>query len=111
LTSGVLGALLHLFFADGNSCLVGASGAIYGLFGAVAVLRPNLQMVLIIFPFFPIKVKYLFPMIMLFDFCMAIFSETSKIGHWCHVGGGVVGVFMALACADFASRSYGDEDE
>ena len=68
--------------------MVGASGAIYGVLGAVAVLNPNLQ----VFVFFiPMKIKY---MIVLFAL-ISIFlmgGDGSTIAHAAHLSGLIIGL-------------------
>ena len=51
----------HLLMAL-NGRMVGASGAIFGIVSAFSTLFPNARMMFMFIPF-PIKAKYLFPII------------------------------------------------
>ncbi|UOY09980.1 rhomboid family intramembrane serine protease [Methanonatronarchaeum sp. AMET6-2] len=46
--SGVVGGLAHVVFMD--SFVVGASGAIFGVFGALNMLAPNMRIFLVVIP-------------------------------------------------------------
>jgi membrane associated rhomboid family serine protease len=74
---------------------VGASGAIYGLLAAFAMLFPNTQLIMLFFPV-PIKAKYAVPLIIiLFDFTVGVASfGQSGIGHFAHIGGAVSGFLL-----------------
>ncbi len=76
------------------SPMVGASGAVFGILAAFAVIYPNLPLYLFFVPV-PIKAKYL----IIGYFLIELFSGFSGIGvfggsnvaHWAHVGGAIVG--------------------
>lgn len=77
-----------------NRSMLGASGAIYGLLMAIALLFPNLQFMLI-FPPIPIKAKYM----ALILGGIAVFSEFSRqegdvVAHSAHLGGMIFAFFM-----------------
>ena len=79
------------------SKMLGASGAVSGLFMAFAVLYPNLPLQIMFIPV-PIKAKYLVGGYFLMDLYFAItrksmFSGVS-IAHWAHVGGAIVGFII-----------------
>ncbi|WGI18035.1 rhomboid family intramembrane serine protease [Methanonatronarchaeum sp. AMET-Sl] len=48
LVAGVIGGLAHVVFME--SYVVGASGAIFGVFGALTMLAPNMRIFLIVIP-------------------------------------------------------------
>lgn len=74
--------------------MVGASGAIFGVLAAFAIIYPNLPLYLFLIPI-PIKAKYL----IWGYFFLEVFSGITNIGifgpsntaHWAHVGGAVIG--------------------
>lgn len=75
--------------------MIGASGAIYGVFAAFAVLFPNVRVVFILFPV-PTKVKWFFLFILAFE----LWAGTSEIfymfANYAHVGGLIIGLVLGL---------------
>lgn len=76
--------------------MLGASGAVYGVMVAFAVLYPNESMIFLFIPY-PIKAKYLVPVIVGLDVFLGIgnFSE-DNIAHFAHIGGAVAGFLLIL---------------
>lgn len=74
--------------------MVGASGAIFGVLAAFAVLYPNLPLFIIFIPI-PIKAKYLIGGYFLLDLYGGITGQAilgpSNVAHWAHIGGAVIG--------------------
>ncbi|MCL2549556.1 MAG: rhomboid family intramembrane serine protease [Methanimicrococcus sp.] len=88
LVSGVIAAL-GFILVEGNTYvgLVGASGAVYGVLGAIGMLKPNMKVYLY---FIPMKIKY---MILIFIFISLMFmGSSSLIAHAAHLSGIVVGL-------------------
>ena len=75
------------------SNMVGASGAIYGLLLAFAVLYPDEKLMLIFFPV-PIKAKYFIPIMVLIEFYMG-YQNIGNVAHFAHLGGGLIGFLLA----------------
>ncbi|MBT8263053.1 MAG: rhomboid family intramembrane serine protease [Bacteroidia bacterium] len=73
---------------------VGASGAIYGILVAFAMMFPNIELMLIFLPI-PIKAKYFVPVIILGDLIFGITGSPLGIAHWAHIGGALIGFIMA----------------
>ena len=73
--------------------MVGASGAIYGILVAFAVLFPNTQLMLL-FPPIPIKAKYLVGFLMIISLYFSFVEDGSNIAHLAHLGGGVIGFIL-----------------
>lgn len=77
--------------------MVGASGAIFGVLVAFAVLYPNLPLMLMFIPF-PIKAKYLIGGYFLMDVYAAITGNNiigpANTANWAHIGGAVVGFII-----------------
>jgi hypothetical protein len=82
-----------------KSTVVGASGAIYGLLVAFALMVPNAELALLFIPV-PIKAKYFVPGILAIDLFLgfnggSIFGAGSTgIAHFAHVGGAITGFLM-----------------
>ncbi len=74
--------------------MVGASGAIFGILAAFAVLFPNLPLYIMFIPI-PIKAKYLIGGYFLLDLYSGVTGQAilgpSNVAHWAHIGGAVIG--------------------
>ncbi len=73
---------------------VGASGAIYGILVAFAIMFPNIELMLIFLPI-PIKAKYFVPGLIAMDLIFGITGTQLGIAHWAHIGGAIFGFIMA----------------
>lgn len=79
-----------------NGAMVGASGAIMGLFAAFAFLYPNLQLQIIFIPY-PIKAKYFMPIYMGIELFLGVTNfEWDNIAHFAHIGGAIFGLILML---------------
>jgi len=79
-----------------NQGMVGASGALFGLLAAFAMLFPNTQLMLL-FPPIPIRAKYFIGFYLLYEVYMSFFSSsTDNIAHLAHVGGAIVGIVFVI---------------
>lgn len=77
-----------------NVTMVGASGALYGVLVAFAVMFPNAELMLIFLPI-PIKAKYFVPLILVMDLFFGFSSYSmGPIAHFAHVGGAVTGFLI-----------------
>jgi len=93
--SGILGGLGWSLLSPYGSC-VGASGAIFGVLGAYAALYPNRELVLIFFPFMPIKAWVFVLLIGLYEFVNTLaLGVGGHIANAAHLGGGIVGYIYA----------------
>lgn len=73
---------------------VGASGAIFGLFTAVALLFPNSEFYVFFIPF-PIKAKYLLIAAVIISVYLGMMNYSGDhIGHFAHLGGIVTGFIL-----------------
>jgi membrane associated rhomboid family serine protease len=74
--------------------VVGASGAIYGILVAFAMMFPNAQLLFLFLPF-PIKAKYFVPLLVVSDLFFGFTSYSAgPIAHFAHVGGALFGFIM-----------------
>lgn len=82
------------FFYGNTIPMVGASGAIFGLLTAFAVMFPNKKLMLLFLPF-PIKAKYFVPGMILFELFMGINnSPGDNTAHFAHLGGALFGYLL-----------------
>lgn len=77
---------------DFRTPMVGASGAIYGILIAFAVLYPDEKLMLIFFPV-PVKAKYFIPVMVLLEFYMG-YKNVGNVAHFAHLGGGLIGFIL-----------------
>lgn len=96
LISGFLGGVGWLLLGGGGLC-IGASGAIMGVVASFAALYPKRHLVLIFFPFFPIKAWILVLGFAGLELLMYLSRPGSTIAHTVHLSGGIAGCFYTLA--------------
>jgi membrane associated rhomboid family serine protease len=90
LACGIGGALLHMAF-EYNASVVGASGAIFGVYLATAMMFPDAY----VFLYFvvPVKVKYFVIGLAVLQLANGI-AGPSGIAYFAHMGGMLAGVFF-----------------
>jgi Uncharacterized membrane protein (homolog of Drosophila rhomboid) len=94
LISGVVSAIgFILLEGSPNAWLVGASGAVSGVLGAVAILNPNLQVYVY---FIPMKIKYMIVFYALISILFMSTGGTSLIAHAAHLSGIIIGLAFGL---------------
>jgi membrane associated rhomboid family serine protease len=81
------------YFLIANTPMLGASGAVFGLLAAFAILFPNAEMVVFPIPV-PIKAKYLVSFYALYEIYAGIYQNQSNIAHFAHVGGLIIGFLL-----------------
>ncbi len=88
---GIGAGIFNVLFQPTSTIpIIGASGAIYGVLVAFALLFPN-RTVFIYF-LFPIKVKYLVIILVAVEFISSLGSSSGGgVAHLAHLGGAVVG--------------------
>ncbi len=87
---GVGAGFFHLLFNQTSSVpVVGASGAIYGILVAFAMIYPDRMVILFPFPI-PIKAKYLAMIFVLVEASFGLLGQ-SGVAHFAHLGGMLVG--------------------
>lgn len=86
--------LQQVLYIKGNSSMVGASGAIFGILLAFGMLFPNTELMLLFFPF-PIKAKYLVAGYALFELYSGIQNSAGdNVAHFAHLSGGLVAFIL-----------------
>jgi membrane associated rhomboid family serine protease len=97
--SGIGAAALQLgiyYFQGAPAIMIGASGAIFGILAAFAIMFPNVELMIIFLPI-PIKAKYLVPIYAVLELFFGIASfKGDNIAHFAHLGGAIVGVILIL---------------
>jgi uncharacterized protein len=102
--AGLIGGLAYYLttlgpwppLCGGNGVIVlcnalGASGAIYGILGAVAVLLPDMRIFMM---FFPMKMRYAAILWIALEF-LGTFDQGSGVGSAAHLGGLFFGIIYA----------------
>jgi len=94
--TGIAGGLCTVAFQPNSPIpTIGASGAIYGLLAAYAVMFPNRTIYL--YFLIPIKVKYAVLLFIGLEFLASMSATPDGVGHLAHLGGAVVGfVYLKL---------------
>ncbi|HSF56277.1 MAG TPA: rhomboid family intramembrane serine protease [Algoriphagus sp.] len=86
-----LDAILRL---QANQPMVGASGALFGILVAFAMLFPNTQLFLL-FPPMPVKAKYLVGAYALYTiYNVFVNSPTDNVAHFAHLSGLIIGAVL-----------------
>ena len=87
------------------AAVVGASGAIMGIFIAFAILFPNTKLMLL-FPPIPVKAKYLMGILVLFDVFSGVGGISTGIAHFAHLGGAFCGFIMMNLWGYFDAKRF-----
>lgn len=93
-TAGILSAIGYTFLSQPifnilPGSMIGASGAIYGVFAALTMLEPDTRVFVY---FIPMKLKYALVLFALLDFLMV--NSSDMIAHTAHLSGLLVGLYM-----------------
>jgi membrane associated rhomboid family serine protease len=74
--------------------MVGASGAIFGLLVAFAVLYPNIEMYIMFIPV-PVKAKYIIPVYIVIELFLGVSQFAGdSVAHFAHLGGALIGYLL-----------------
>ncbi len=86
--------LQQVLYMKSNSSMVGASGAIFGILLAFAMLFPNTELMLLFFPF-PIKAKYFVAGYALLELYSGIQNSAGdNVAHFAHLSGALVAFIL-----------------
>ena len=99
LVCGLCAAAAHVGVASltgsFNTPTVGASGAIYGVLVAYAMLFPDSRMMLI-FPPVVLKAKWLVAIFLVIEIFSGVFGTMDGVAHFAHLGGALAGWLLIL---------------
>jgi membrane associated rhomboid family serine protease len=77
----------------GFAPVLGASGAIFGIFAASFVLFPNALIYL--YMFIPVRAKYLIGGLLLYEIYMSYLNDPGdNVAHFAHLGGALIGFIL-----------------
>ncbi len=103
--SGMGSAIIYSLVEWGSSSgLVGASGAIFGMLGALAMLYPREKIQLLFFPF-PMTMFTVVAIFVLFELFALFTMSGDLIAHAGHLGGFLVGVALAKPAAALGKKN------
>lgn len=100
LLSGIVAALVQIFVFP--SILVGASGALYGIMGCLAIIAPEIRV--LIFFVIPLSIRAAIVLFALFEFLS--FGAADNIAHMAHFAGLFVGVAFGYAMKKQPKYNY-----
>jgi uncharacterized protein len=89
--SGIVAALGQMMIAGGS--LVGASGAIYGVLGCLAIIAPEIRVLL--FFIIPLSIRAAVVFFALMDYFLFL-GASDNIAHMAHIAGLLVGLAFGL---------------
>jgi len=106
LICGIGAGLFNVLFQPHSMVpIIGASGAIYGLLVAFALMYPN-RLVYLYF-LFPVKVKYMVIVLVAIEFFSSMLgSPQSGVAHLAHLGGAVIGFIYIKGILQGRSVKY-----
>lgn len=100
----IVASVVHMH-VDGN-ITVGASGAVFGILAAFALLFPNVELMIIFFPV-PIKAKYLIPGYAILELIFGVANfKGDNIAHFAHLGGALFGLMLVAIWKRDQFKSY-----
>jgi len=95
LLSGIFGNLMYIGFSELTASHVpalGASGAIYGIMGALAIIAPEIRVLL--FFVIPINIRVAVLLFALYNLFLTPFSVFTGVAYVAHLGGLAVGLYF-----------------
>ncbi len=94
LLSGIVGNMFYILFAYATSNFapaVGASGALYGVMGALAIIAPEIRVLL--FFVIPVDIKTATLLFAVYNIVMLPLSYQTGVAYIAHIGGLLVGLY------------------
>jgi membrane associated rhomboid family serine protease len=103
---GMVNDLLIGYQLRSISLMIGASGAVFGVLAAFAIMFPNTQLMLL-FPPIPIKAKFLIGGYFIYELISVFYQQAGdNVAHLAHVGGAIVGAILVLIWRRNRTRFY-----
>ncbi|RLI85694.1 MAG: rhomboid family intramembrane serine protease, partial [Archaeoglobales archaeon] len=94
--SGLAGSFAYLVYALSTYPFIpamGASAAIFGVMGALAMISPNIRVIIFPFPF-PVSIKFAILLFAFIDLILLPFSYRTGVAHVAHLAGLLVGLYL-----------------
>lgn len=89
-----------------SSLMVGASGCLYGITVAFALLFPNTPLYIMFIPV-PIKAKFVIPGFILLDLVLGVSNFAwDPVAHFAHIGGGLFGFLITYYWRKFDKTRF-----
>lgn len=96
---------LQTYYDLSRSTMFGASGAVFGVLAAFAILFPNQEFLL--YFAIPIKAKFLVGAYFIFELYQAYQNNpTDQVAHLAHIGGAIVGGILVLYWRKFDRSNF-----
>ena len=89
-TCGIGAGILHLIFSF-DATVLGASGAIYGVMVAFAILFPERVITLLLFFVLPIQLKAKYLVMIFVGISLLSLGSNDGVAHFAHLGGAAIG--------------------
>jgi membrane associated rhomboid family serine protease len=86
-----------------NVCSLGASGAVFGILVAFAVIFPN-QEIRMLFPPIAMRAKFFVPIMAALELVYGVGGYQSGVAHYAHLGGAVFGLLLIWFWSGFKVR-------
>ena len=105
LVCGTGAGIVTYFFTMGTNILtIGASGAVFGILVAYAVIFPEREITLFLFFVLPLqlKAKHLVMILGFLEFLHVLAGTEDGIGHYAHLGGAVIGFIYLKVWRDIS---------
>ncbi|WP_457590420.1 rhomboid family intramembrane serine protease [Geoglobus sp.] len=105
--SGIAGNVMYIIFSYATGSFapaVGASGAIYGVMGALAVIAPEIRVLL--FFVIPLSIRVAVVLFALYNLLMTPFSIFTGVAYVAHLGGLAVGIYFGDRLRSLRRRFY-----
>jgi membrane associated rhomboid family serine protease len=101
LLCAILAALVHLAFDfNGNSALIGASGAVAGVMGAYILLYPHARVIVLfrlVIPIpLPIPALWMLGVWIAVQLFNVVVGSQEPVSWWAHLGGAAAGALLAI---------------
>ncbi len=89
--AGNIGYLAFAFLTGSSSGALGASGAIYGVMGTLAIIAPEIRV--LFFFFIPMSIRVALLIFAAYDLFMLPLSNVTGVAHAAHLAGLVIGLY------------------
>jgi membrane associated rhomboid family serine protease len=88
-----------------NTQTVGASGAVFGVLGAAAIVYPNVEVAALFMP--PLKLKYFVMLYAAYEFVTSkVHIAGDNVAHLAHLGGLAVGILLIYFYNKFQTKTF-----